>query len=151
MGHKITKLGYDKLFEELNFLNNTKLPAIIKEVVIARALGDLSENAEYQSAKAEQRKCNSRIRYLSMILNNLNITPLPTDDSKIYFGSIVLLKDYEKDIEREFQIVCEYETEFYKNGLSAESPLGKLLNGKEVGEIVQFREKEYEVLKIKTI
>ena len=134
----LTQQGYEDLKNELDNLINVKRPENIKAIKDARALGDLSENADYDAARNEQAELEGRIQQLEKLLENVEII----DESKqkkdvVGVGSTVEIKyiDDEDDIE-EYQIVGSQEADPFAFKISNESPIAKALMTHRVGEIV---------------
>jgi len=134
----LTQQGYEDLKNELDNLINVKRPENIKAIKDARALGDLSENADYDAARNEQAELEGRIKQLEKLLENVEII----DESKqskdtVSIGSTVEIKyiDDEDDIE-EYQIVGSQEADPFAFKISNESPIAKALMTHRVGEIV---------------
>lgn len=132
---RLTKEGVSELEEEHKTLvaKRTDLAEAIKS---ARELGDLAENAEYQSARSEQERNEDRISEIENILQNVEIIRKPRGDSKIQLGSVVTLKDGKS---KEFQIVGTVEADPLNGKISDESPIGLALLGKTVGDKVEIR------------
>lgn len=145
-----------KLEEEIRALEyelKYELPLELKKAV---ALGDLSENAEYHSARQRQDYVRARLMQLSKRLSDislLNYSNIPRD--RVAFGSTVLLYDVEKGTEVEYKIVTSEETDASKGRISSSSPIGRSLMGKQVGDMVTVQtpsgRKEFEILKLTTI
>ena len=138
MGKKtvyLTQEGYEELKQELDDLINIKRPANIKAIKEARALGDLSENAEYDAARNEQAELEGRIQKLEQILENVSIIE-NVDNSKVSIGTTVKIKYVDDDEEDEYQIVGSQEANPFESKISNESPIAKALLGKTVGDIV---------------
>ena len=134
---RMTREGADELQAELNNLIADR-SAIADRIKSARELGDLAENAEYQSARADQEKNEARISELEHILQNLEIIRSPKGaSSKVQLGSTVKLKNNGKT--KEFQIVGTVEADPLEGKISDESPIGMSLMGKKVGEEVEIR------------
>lgn len=134
---RMTREGADELQAELNNLIADR-SAIADRIKSARELGDLAENAEYQSARADQEKNEARISELEHILQNLEIIKSPKGaSSKVQLGSTVKLKNNGKT--KEFQIVGTVEADPLEGKISDESPIGMSLMGKKVGEEVEIR------------
>ena len=149
----VTESGYKKMKEELDYLINVKRKEAAENVGIARGFGDLSENAEYDAAKDEQRDIEARIEEIEKILKNAEVVVEDEVDSdKINIGCKVHVLDLEYDEEIEFQIVGSTEANSLEGKISNESPVGKALLGKQVGDIVKVEtpggEFEYKVLSI---
>ena len=133
---RLTQAGVDELQVELDTLT-AKRPAIADAIKTARELGDLAENAEYQSARAEQDRNETRISEVENILLNAEIIKKPKGDSKVQLGSVVKLKGSTKT--KEFQVVGTVEADPLSGKISDESPLGQALIGKKVGESVEIK------------
>jgi len=150
---RLTREGYEKLRNELNYLQTTKRREIVKAIETARAHGDLRENAEYDSAKNEQAHLEKRIAELddklsqAVILDNDEI-----DTSKVYLGAIVTLQDLEKNTEVIYTLVNKEEANFNDGKISIDSPVGKALIGKEIQDEVKVTiprgTLQYKILKI---
>lgn len=133
---RLTQAGVDELQTELDALV-AKRPGIAEAIKIARELGDLAENAEYQSARAEQDRNETRISEIENILLNVEIIKKPRGDSKVQLGSIVKLKGNGKT--KEFQVVGTVEADPLSGKISDESPIGQALLGKKEGEAVEIQ------------
>jgi len=133
---RLTQAGVDELQAELDTLV-AKRPAIADAIKTARELGDLAENAEYQSARAEQDRTEMRISEVENILLNAEIIKKPRGDSKVQLGSVVKLKGSSKT--KEFQVVGTVEADPLSGKISDESPIGQALIGKKVGESVEIQ------------
>ena len=131
----LTKAGVDELQAELDILT-AKRPEIAEAIRSARELGDLAENAEYQSARSEQERNEARISEIENILQNVEIIAKPKGDSKIQLGSVVKLKGNGKT--KEFQIVGTVEADPLSGKISDESPIGQALLGKKEGDKVEI-------------
>ncbi len=146
----ITKIGRDKLEEELNHLIKVERESLKVQIAEARDLGDLKENAEYHAAKEKQSIIEGRIAQLQGTLARSRVIDVSKIQSeKIVFGATVTLKDVEKDTTMTYQIVGEYESDMKSQKISFSSPLGKALIGKEIGDTVLVKAPkgtvEYEV------
>lgn len=149
----LTYAGLKALEDELQELKVVRRKEVAEKLKEARAQGDLSENAEYDAAKDEQRDIEARIEELENILKNAEVVDATDVDSdKINIGCVVKLFDFEFDEELEFSIVGSTEANSLKNKISNESPLGLALIGKKVGDVVkvetQMGEIEYKVISI---
>jgi len=133
---RLTKEGIAELQAELDVLV-AKRPQIAETIKIARELGDLAENAEYQSARADQEANDARISEIEHILQNVEIIKAPRSDSKVVLGSRVTLKNDGKS--KEFQVVGTVEADPLNGKISDESPIGQALLGKKVGEDVEIK------------
>jgi len=134
---RMTREGADELqFELKNLIADRS--AIAERIRSARELGDLAENAEYQSARADQEKNEARISELEHILQNLEIIKSPKGAvTKVQLGSTVKLKNNGKT--KEFQIVGTVEADPLEGKISDESPIGRSLMGRKVGEEVEIQ------------
>lgn len=133
---RLTKEGVDTLQAELDSLIAKRVD-IAEAIKSARELGDLSENAEYQSARAEQEKSETRIAEIQNILQNVEIIKKPRAGSKVQLGSHVKLKAGGKT--KEFQVVGTVEADPLSGKISDESPIGQALIGKQEGEQVEIK------------
>ena len=150
----ISREGYKKLQEELDQLLRVERPKVTKEIEIAAAHGDLSENAEFTYAKEKLALMDTRIRDLQERLTACEIIDLSTrpDTGRIIFGASVKVEDLESGQEKVFKLLGQDEADISKGIISVTSPLGKALIGKEVDDIVEVKTpdgiREYEVLDI---
>ena len=150
----LTKEGYEKLKEELRQLKGPKRIEAAKNLEIARAHGDLRENAEYDTAKEAKAQLESRIRTLEEKLMTAKVIDStedgPTD--KIYFGTFADLKNLKTGDKVTFTFVAQDEADITKNKISITSPIGKALLGRKVSEKVEIQVPagivSYQVLKI---
>ncbi|MCI1944579.1 transcription elongation factor GreA [Clostridium luticellarii] len=150
----MTYEGIKKLEQELENLKTVKRKEITEKIRVALSFGDLSENSEYDSAKNEQAFVEGRIVQLENMLKNATIIDedeIPSDVVSV--GSIVKLKDYDFDEEVEYLIVGSAEADPVNNKISNESPVGKGLVGKRVGDILEIQipdgVSKYEILSIR--
>ena len=150
----MTAKGFAKLTEELKHLKTIERPSIIKAIAEARALGDLSENAEYHSAREKQSFIEGRIIELEDKIARseiIDISKLSGDVVK--FGATVKLIDCENDKERIYQIVGEYEADLDHELLSIASPLSRAIIGKKIDDVVEVVTpngvREYQILEVK--
>ena len=133
----LTKEGLAKYEEEPHELKTVKLKEVAEKLKEAREQGDLSENAEYDAAKDEQRDIAARIEVIEKILKNAEvIDDSDVDTNKISIGCTVKLKDLEFDEEIEYKIVGSSEANSLKGKISNESPVGKALIGAKKGQTV---------------
>jgi transcription elongation factor GreA len=148
----LTRAGYDKLEAELKHLKSVERPEIIQAIAEARAHGDLSENAEYHSAKEKQSFIEGRIKELEGVISLAEVIDTARLSGPIKFGAHVRLVDEDTEEERTYQIVGEYEADIERGRLNIKSPLARALIGKTVGDSVEVRtpggEKGYEVLSV---
>lgn len=133
---RLTSEGVEELKDELKALLE-KRKDIAEAIKSARELGDLAENAEYQSARTEQERNEKRISEINNILQNVEIIRKPKSDSKVQLGSIVKLTGNSKI--KQFQIVGTVEADPLSGKISDESPIGLALIGKAVGEKVEIK------------
>ena len=145
--------GYKKLMAELKELETVERPKISAAIAEARDKGDLSENAEYDAAKDEQRDMEARIEEIEKILKNAEVVvEEEVDLEKISIGCKVKILDCEFNDELEYKIVGSTEANSLKGKISNESPVGRALLGKKVGDTItvetQAGELSYKVLEI---
>ncbi len=132
----LTKEGLKDLQDELNDLINVKRPANLKAIKEARALGDLSENADYDAAKNDQAELEGRIKKIEKMLENYEIIEKTSND-KVGLGSTVNIKYIDDDEEDQYEIVGSQEADPFMSKISNESPIAKALLNKKVGDIVE--------------
>lgn len=149
----LSKKGYDDLKDELNKLKTVDRPNVINQIAEARDKGDLSENAEYDAAKEAQGLLEARIAKLEVDLSNSRvIDESKLDNSKVSLLSVVTIKNLANDSEMSYTIVSESEADLSQKKISASSPIGKGLIGKEVGDIADIIVPngtiQFEILKI---
>lgn len=149
----LTYAGLKALEEELENLKVVKRKEVAAKIKEAREQGDLSENAEYDAAKDEQREIEARIEEIEKILKNAEVVVEDeVDFDKINIGCSVLVYDKEFDEEIQFKIVGSTEANSLQGKISNESPVGQALLGKKVGDEIQVETQagvmEYKVLKI---
>ena len=149
----MTYAGLKKLEDELQDLKVNRRQEVAQKIKEAREQGDLSENAEYDAAKDEQRDIEARIEELEKLLKNVEVVVEDEiDTEKISVGCCVKLFDVEFDEEIEFSIVGSTEANSIQHKISNESPVGSALMGKKVGDTVvvetQVGQIEYKVLEI---
>lgn len=149
----MTPEGYRKLQEELERLLKVERPKNIKDIAEARAHGDLSENAEYHAAKERQSFIEGRIQELKTKLALAEvIDPSRINQSRVAFGAKVKVLDIEADEEYVFTLVGPDEADVRNGKISINSPVGRSLVGKEVGDTAIIkapaRTMEYEILEI---
>ncbi len=149
----LTYAGLRQLEEELEDLKVVKRKEVAGKIKEAREQGDLSENAEYDAAKDEQRDIEARIDEIEKILKNAEVVvEEEVDLDAINIGCVVFVYDKEYEEEVEYKIVGSTEANSLEGKISNESPVGSALLGKRVGDSVvvetQAGEMEFEVLKI---
>lgn len=136
----ISKTGYDRLKGELNRLSNIERHEVIKAIEVARAHGDLKENAEYHAAKERQSFIEGRIMELKDKLGRAEIIDcLSLSCDKIVFGTVVTLVDLDTDEEVRYQLLGPEEADMRHNRISVLSPLGGAMLGKTVGDEVTVK------------
>jgi len=153
--HPMTVEGAEALKAELHRLKTIERPRIIESIAVARAHGDLKENAEYHAAREEQSFTEGRIQDLEAKLAHaqvVDISKLP-NTGKIVFGTVVTLLHVETDAEVTYQIVGEDEADIKLSKISYQSPIGRALIGKSVDDTVLVRTPggavEYEIIAVK--
>ena len=149
----LTKEGYEKLRSELERLEREERPIVIEAISRAREFGDLSENAEYAAAKERQMHLEKRIAGIHEKLTRSEIideAQIPKD--KAYLGATVTLKETSSGNEVAYMLVSTDESDFSQNKISTESPVGKAMLGKKVGDkvvaTVPAGKLSYEILSI---
>ena len=139
MGNKntvyLTENGLEELKKELDNLINVRRPENIQAIKEARALGDLSENAEYDAARNEQAQIEARIQQLEKMLENVSIISEVSKDT-VGIGNTVSIKYVDDDEEEEYKIVGSQEADPFESKISNESPIAKALFEHKVGDIV---------------
>ena len=148
----LTRAGAAALESELKRLKSDERPAIIRAIAEAREHGDLSENAEYHSAREKQGFIEGRIKELEAVLSRADVIDPEKQSGPIKFGATVTLIDEDTEEERTYQIVGEPEADLEKGRLNLAAPLARALIGKEEGDSGEGRtprgERSYEVTKI---
>jgi len=134
---RLTKDGIAELRAELQSLIGER-GAVAERIKTAREFGDLAENAEYSSAREEQDKNEARIAEIERILQNVQLIEAPKGDDKVGLGSLVKLKSANGKT-KEFQVVGTVEADPLNGKISDESPIGKLLLGRKVGESIEIK------------
>ena len=152
----LTYAGLKQYEDELQNLKVFKRKEVAQKIKEAREQGDLSENAEYDAAKDEQRDIEARIEELEKLLKNAEVVVEDEIDlDKINVGCKVKVKDLEYDEDMEFYIVGSTEANSLQNKISNESPVGQALIGKKVGDVVDVETQvgviQYEVLEIQRV
>ena len=149
----MTAQGFQALETEIKHLKQVERPAIIKAISEARAHGDLSENAEYHSAKERQSFIEGRVLELEDKLSRAQVIDVSKLSGKVVkFGATVTLVDEDTDQKSKYQIVGDLEADFAKGRISISSPLARALIGKTSGDTVEVNTpsggRSYEVLKV---
>jgi transcription elongation factor GreA len=151
---QLTQEGYDEIVRELKELEEVKLPEVIKRVETARGYGDLSENAEYHSAKEDQELTETRISELQSILQNSVIVSTAGKKTSVSIGSslTVNIKRGKTQRKQKLSICGEFEADPKSGKISSASPIGKALMGKKKGDTVKVEtpagEVEYTIVEI---
>ena len=148
----MTRTGHTALEVELKHLKSVERPAIIQAIAEAREHGDLSENAEYHSAREKQSFIEGRIKEIESIISLADVIDPTTLFGAIKFGATVTVVDEDTDEEKTWQIVGEYEANIEKGLLNIKSPIARALIGKDEGDSVEVNtpggQKSYEILTI---
>ncbi len=131
----LTSEGFLELETELNNLKTTERPRIIEAIKEARAQGDLSENADYDAARDEQAKIEARITELEYMLEHAKIIEKAKGD-RVDIGTTVTVQYVEDEDEEIYSIVGSMEADPFENKISNESPIGKAIMDKKVGDII---------------
>jgi transcription elongation factor GreA len=135
-----TPEGLQKLKDELHHLKTVQRPSISEQIAEARDKGDLSENAEYDAAKEAQGILEMKISKMEEIISNARlIDETHMDNSKVFILSKVLIKNQQNGMEIEYTLVAENEADIKLRKISIESPIGKGLLGKKVGEVAEIQ------------
>ncbi|MEW6543656.1 MAG: transcription elongation factor GreA [Nitrospirota bacterium] len=150
----ITKKGYDALKAELDRLKKVERPKVIEAIAEARSHGDLSENAEYEAAKERQGFIESRITELERKLADARIIDTSKLASEtVVFGATVVLLDVEANQKKQYTLVGQDEADLKNGKISVQSPVGKALIGRRVGDLVEVttpaKVVEYEIREIR--
>ena len=150
----ITKKGYDALKAELDRLRKVERPKVIEAIAEARTHGDLSENAEYDAAKNRQGFVESRIAAIESKIADTRVVEITgrTTDT-IVFGATVSVIEQESQSKKQYTLVGQDEADMKFNKISVQSPVGRALIGKRVGDLVEVktpvRVVEYKVVDIR--
>src|SRR5262244_173556 len=147
----MTRMGFERLRDELDRLKRVERPTIIKAIAEARSHGDLSENAEYHAAREKQSFIEGRINDLEGKVNGAEVIDLPSGGDRVTFASTVRLED-ESRKEIRYWIVGSDEAEPAKGKISILAPLARTLIGKRVGDSVTAQlpggKKTFEILEV---
>lgn len=136
----ITKAGFEKLKKDLETLKNVSIPENVRDIEVARAHGDISENAEYTAAKERQSFLYGKMQELEHQLataNIINLKGLTTE--KVVFGCHVALEDIDNGEKIKYQLLGPYESDISQNKISVTSPIGRALIGKIIGSEVSVK------------
>ena len=148
MGNKniITKQGLDELKIELKNLVEVERPKVIEEIKDARALGDLSENAEFDAARQRQGEIEDRVREIENIIENSVVQRTKTKSKTAGFGSEITFQDLSDKSKSTVTIVSSLEADPFEGKISDKSPLGIALVGSEEGDLAVVEvAKKYEI------
>jgi len=153
----ITKLGLEKLKDELKDLKENKRPIIVSAISEARSHGDLKENAEYHAAKEQQSLNEGRIQEIEDLIaraNVIDVTKL-SNDGKVIFGSTVFLQNLDTNEHINYKIVGKDEADLKLKLIYFQSPIGKGLIGKNKKDLVEIKTpsglKNFEIIDVKYI
>jgi transcription elongation factor GreA len=152
----MTPRGQRKLRDELKRLREVERPKNVQDIEIARAHGDLSENAEYSAAKERQGFIEGRIRELEgMIALSEVIDPGKLSGSRVVFGATVRLADTESGDETVYNIVGDHEGDIKEGRIAVSAPLARALIGREEGDTVNLRTakgtREYQIQEVRFV
>ena len=151
----MTKVGAEKLREQLHELKTVDRPRITAAIAEARAHGDLSENAEYHAAREQQSFMEGRINTIESTLADVQIINVKeiNETDKVVFGATVTILNLNSDEEVTYQIVGELEADINTGLISIASPIARSLIGKQVGDIVDVNAPsgviEYEIIQVR--
>ena len=151
--HPMTTTGHKALQDELKEMKSVKRPEIIQQIEIARAHGDLKENAEYKAAKEAQSMLEGRIKEVESKLGNAQVVDVSTlSGDRVVFGATVEVLDCDTDEKKTLTIVGDDEMNIESGKISYQSPLARGLIGKCVDDFAEINlpagKKEYEVLSV---
>ena len=138
--HYMTREGYNKLVEEVNYLESEKRPAISKQIAEARDKGDLSENAEYDAAKEMQGILEAKIAQLKTLISSARFI----DESQISTDSVqilnkVTIRNTKSNQKMVYTLVSESEANLKEGKIAVNTPIGKGLLGKKIGDIAEIK------------
>ena len=149
----LTQEGYDKLVEKLDYMKSVRRMEVSERLKAAIALGDISENSEYDDAKNEQGRLEGEISELEAKLRNSEIIQSTASTGKVMIGSTVKIRDVELDEIETYMVVGSTEADPDNNKISDESPLGAAILDKMAGAVVQVHAPagiiEFELLDVK--
>ena len=136
----ITKAGFERLKKDLETIKNVSIPENVRDIEVARAHGDISENAEYSAAKERQSFLYGKMQELEHQLALANIISLKglTND-KVVFGCYVSLEDTDSGEKIKYQLLGPYESDISQNKISVTSPIGKALISKKIGSEINVQ------------
>lgn len=150
--YKMSRERYEEIEKELEYLQTVREKEVAEQIREARSYGDLSENSEYDEAKTEQGKLYSRIAEYKNLLENAEIVDSTASTGTISIGTRIRLLDMEENEEEEYQIVGSQEANPAIGRISDESPIGRALVGRQIGDIIKVEapggEFEYTILDV---
>ena len=136
----MSRSTYDKMLSDLDALKKVERPAIIEEIAVARAQGDLSENAEYHAAKEKQGMIEDRIREIEDKIARAEVmTADPSESPHIIFGAVVKVKNLATGKSMEYTLVGSDEVDPLQGKISSASPVGQSLIGHKTGDVVEAK------------
>jgi len=152
----LTEDGFEKLENELEYLETEKRREVAKRIKVAREFGDISENSEYDDAKNEQAFVEGRIQEIKNMLNNAHVVKNEeVTDKKVNLGTTVMLHDLDSDEKISYTLVGSAEADPLNYKISNESPIGKAILGHVIGDEVTVEtpagEVDYEIISIKKV
>jgi len=149
----MTRDGFNKMVEEYQRMRGDEMRELLQNLTDAREKGDISENAEYEVAKAALDDLHTKIKRVGEMLNNVQIVESVVDDGTVQLLTWVKIKNTKTNKEVEYKIVPENESSLKENKISSESPIGKALLSKKISDKVKVRvpagDLEFEVLDIR--
>ncbi len=152
----LTEEGFEKLENELEYLETEKRREVAKRIKVAREFGDISENSEYDDAKNEQAFVEGRIQEIKNMLSNAHVVKdEEVTDKQVNLGTTVMLHDLDSDEKISYNLVGSAEADPLNNKISNESPIGKAILGHAIGDEVTVEtpagEVDYEIISIKKV
>ena len=136
----ITKAGFERLKKDLETIKNLSIPENVRDIEVARAHGDISENAEYSAAKERQSFLYGKVQELENNLALANVISLKgLTNEKVVFGCHVGLEDIDNGEKIKYQLLGPYESDISQNKISVTSPIGKALIGKKIGSEINVQ------------
>lgn len=136
----ITKEYQEKLQSELQHLLDVERPDVIRQIQEAREQGDLSENADYDSARNRQAEIESRIQEIKTILENSHVLATPVGNvSKVSLMTYVTFEELDTHSQFQYQIIGSQGADPFNGIISSESPLGRALLGHKVGDVIEIK------------
>lgn len=152
----LTEEGFEKLENELEYLETEKRREVAKRIKVAREFGDISENSEYDDAKNEQAFVEGRIQEIKNMLSDAHVVKdEEVTDEKVNLGTTVMLNDLDNDEKISYTLVGSAEADPLNYKISNESPIGKAILGHAIGDQVKVEtpagEVNYEIISIKKV